>query len=51
MLLRAEIQDRRQEDIKPCARCGVRRRVHSGRASICRDCRDCLTPIEREAWQ
>ena len=34
-----------------CVRCGVIRRVRSGRANqTCRDCRDSMSPAERLIW-
>ena len=37
---------------KACARCGIPRKVHTGRnIRTCRDCNSVLTPEERKAWQ
>lgn len=41
---------RRLSELKPCPRCGLRRRVHSGRYLLCRDCKDVLSPEEATRW-
>jgi hypothetical protein len=40
----------RPSELKPCPRCGVRRRVHSSRPLLCRDCKDVLSTQEVTYW-
>lgn len=35
---------------RACPRCGVIREVHHGRAPLCVDCRNALSPTERAMW-
>lgn len=34
---------------RPCARCGVERQARKG-AVLCVDCKDALSPVDRQVW-